>query len=60
MIILGTKPHIRLGFGDKEWSDPEVVKAVAKLTPKLPHLRPLLVAFFRSFGNMGAVYSRVC
>jgi hypothetical protein len=44
---LGTKPHTRLGFlVAKEWSEPEVVKAVAKLTPKLPHLRPLLVAFF--------------
>ena len=45
--LIGDKATHKTGvFGGKEWSDPEVVKAVAKLTPKLPHLRPLLVAFF--------------
>ena len=33
-------------FYGEEWSDLDVVKAVAKLAPTLPHLKPLLVTFF--------------
>ena len=45
--LIGDKATYKIGvFHAKEWIDPEVVKAVAKLSSRLPHLKPLLVSFF--------------
>lgn len=45
--LIGSNATHKTGvFHSKEWDDPDVVKAVAKLSPTLPHLKPLLVRFF--------------
>ena len=33
-------------MGGQEWQSPEAFTAIQKLAPSLPHLKPLLVAFF--------------
>ena len=49
------KPHDLIGenathktgvFHGHEWNNADVVKAIAKLAPSFPHLKPLVVAFF--------------
>ena len=34
----------------KKWEHPEVITAILKKCPELPHLKPLLVAYFKGAG----------
>src|SRR5437667_9646500 len=47
-ILLPNHGTYKSGSMDgKPWYTPEAVEAVKKLSPSLPHLKPLLVAFFK-------------
>jgi len=47
-ILLNQDAGYEFGSMDgKPWHTPEATKAVLKLSPSLPHLKPVLVAFFK-------------
>jgi len=37
----------------EEWHYPDVIKAINKLEPDLPHLKPVLVTFFKCAAKHG-------
>jgi hypothetical protein len=50
LLLAPTCNWITGAMDGKEWEYPEVIAAIFKKSPELPHLRPLLVAYFKGAG----------
>ena len=51
-FLIGPTASFETGSLDgEEWHYPDVIKAVNKMEPELPHLKPLLITFFKGAGE---------
>ncbi|KAJ7123916.1 hypothetical protein C8R46DRAFT_1237981 [Mycena filopes] len=47
LIVSSDISHLTASLDGQEWEDPAAIQAIVKLMPTLPHLKDIVVAFFR-------------
>jgi hypothetical protein len=47
LVVSADISHLTVSFDGQEWEDAAAIDAVVKLMPTLPHLKDIVVAFFR-------------